>query len=87
MTVLTRLDSRIDRAEERGSSCLTLAARWDEYLAALGEGRRDDGLALLAPETGSRETARDRELREGKEPELADFRERDHHLVRQESGE
>ena len=49
MAVLARLDSRIDRAEERGDPRLGLVAHWDEYLAALGEGRREDGLALLAP--------------------------------------
>jgi hypothetical protein len=49
MAVLARLDSRIDRAEERGSPHLGLVARWDEYLEALGEDRREDGLALLAP--------------------------------------
>jgi hypothetical protein len=49
MAALTRLDSRLDRAEERGEAPLNVAARWDEYLAALGEDRRDDGMALLAP--------------------------------------
>ena len=49
MAVLARLDSRIDRAEEMGAPHLALIPRWDEYLAALGEDRREDGLALLAP--------------------------------------
>jgi len=49
MAVLARLDARIDRAEERGDPRLNVVARWDEYLAALGEGRREDGLALFAP--------------------------------------
>ncbi|HEX9963638.1 MAG TPA: hypothetical protein VGB04_01490 [Allosphingosinicella sp.] len=49
MAVLARLDSRIDRAEERGAPHLALAQRWDEYLDALGEDRREDGLAMLAP--------------------------------------
>jgi hypothetical protein len=49
MAVLGRLDARIDRAEERGSPHLGLVARWDDYLDALGEDRREDGMALLAP--------------------------------------
>src|SRR5687767_4660775 len=49
MAVLARLDSRIDRAEEKGAAHLKLVARWDDYLDAVGEDRRDDGLALLAP--------------------------------------
>ena len=49
MAVLGRLDARIDRAEERGSPHLKLVARWDDYLAALGDDRREDGMALLAP--------------------------------------
>ena len=49
MSVLARLDQRADRAEETGAPHLALVARWDEYLAALGEDRREDGLALLAP--------------------------------------
>jgi hypothetical protein len=48
MSVLGRLDARIDRAEERGDPHLRLVGRWDEYLDALAEGRRDDGLAMLA---------------------------------------
>ncbi|MEO7827315.1 MAG: hypothetical protein ABIR60_09265, partial [Allosphingosinicella sp.] len=49
MAVLARLDSRIDRAEEKGAPHLALVARWDEYLDAVAEDRREDGLALLAP--------------------------------------
>jgi hypothetical protein len=49
MAVLGRLDARIDRDQERGAPHLALVGRWDEYLAALGEDRREDGLALLAP--------------------------------------
>lgn len=49
MAVLARLDSRIDRAEEKGARHLALVERWDEYLDALSEDRREDGLALLAP--------------------------------------
>ena len=48
MSVLARLDARVDRAEERGDPHLRLVARWDEYLDALGQGRHQDGLALLA---------------------------------------
>jgi hypothetical protein len=66
MSVLARLDARADRAEERGAPHLALVARWDEYLAALAEDRRDDGLALLAPPQpdGPPQIAGDRELRE-----------------------
>jgi hypothetical protein len=49
MSVLGRLDARIDRAEERGDPHLRLVARWDDYLDALASGRREEGLALLAP--------------------------------------
>ena len=49
MAVLARLDSRVDRAEETGAPHLALVARWDDYLAALGEDRGDDARALLAP--------------------------------------
>jgi hypothetical protein len=48
MSVLARLDSRIDRAEAQGAAHLALLPRWDEYLDALAEDRREDGLALLA---------------------------------------
>jgi hypothetical protein len=73
MAVLARLDSRIDRAEERGSPHLALVARWDEYLAAVAEDRQEDGMALLAPPqapaepapaAGLAENAGDRELHE-----------------------
>lgn len=49
MAVLARLDSRIDRAEEKGAAHLKLAARWEDYLDAVSEDRREDGLAILAP--------------------------------------
>lgn len=49
MSVLARLDSRIDRAEEKGAAHLALVARWDEYLDAVAGDRREEGLALLAP--------------------------------------
>ncbi|HZF93260.1 MAG TPA: hypothetical protein VEZ20_00150 [Allosphingosinicella sp.] len=71
MAVLARLDSRIDRAEANGAPHLAVAARWDDYLAALAEDRREDGMALLAPPAAdppapasTSENARDRELRE-----------------------
>jgi hypothetical protein len=79
MAVLARLDARADRAEEKGAPPLRLVARWDDYLDALAEGRRDDGLALLDPPVLSEvegppppspevhESARDRELRELRE--------------------
>ena len=83
MAVLARLDSRIDRAEEKGAPHLALVARWDEYLAALEEDRREDGLALLAgPEVQA--DAGDCELHElHPEEEEADMEEipEDRHLV------
>jgi hypothetical protein len=48
MSVLARLDARFDRAEERDAPHLRLTERWDDFLTALEEDRRDDGLALLA---------------------------------------
>jgi hypothetical protein len=87
MAVLARLDSRIDRAEEKGAAHLAIARRWDEYLDAVGEDRREDGLALLgtpaapaAAATGLGENARDRELHElhpDEEPEIGG----DHHML------
>jgi hypothetical protein len=83
MAVLARLDSRIDRAEEKGAAHLALAARWDEFLDAVGDDRREDGLALLAPPEPAAQSelvppapplggnSRDRELHElhlGEEP-------------------
>jgi hypothetical protein len=49
MAALTRLDARLDRAEKMGSPHLKLVANWEEYLDALGEDRRDESGALLAP--------------------------------------
>ncbi|HEX2764426.1 MAG TPA: hypothetical protein VHM92_11390 [Allosphingosinicella sp.] len=70
MSVLRRLDARIDRAEERGEPHLRLVARWDEFLAALGEDRLEDGRAMLEDPPAATlaaegdENAEDRELRE-----------------------
>ncbi|HYD36445.1 MAG TPA: hypothetical protein VEA60_02460, partial [Allosphingosinicella sp.] len=88
MAVLTRLDSRIDRAEEKGAAHLALVANWDDYLDAVGEDRGEDALALLAPAEaapaegsgGLEEISRDHELHElhlGKEEET----DRDLHTV------
>jgi hypothetical protein len=57
MAVLTRLDARIDRAEEKGAAHLAVAARWDEYLAALADDRQEDGMALLQPPEPARAPA------------------------------
>jgi hypothetical protein len=89
MAVLTHLDARIDRAEEKGAAHLALVARWDEFLDAIGEDRRDDGLALLAPPAPPEPSAevhgisRNHELHElhlEKEEEM----ERDRHKVFEE---
>jgi hypothetical protein len=68
MSVLSRLDARIDRAEERGAPHLGVIRNWDAYLAALGEGRHEDGMALLTPPepapAGSRAKSGWREFRE-----------------------
>jgi hypothetical protein len=57
MAVLTRLDQRIDRAEEKGAAHLAVAARWDEYLDAIAENRQEDGMALLTPPAPPAEAA------------------------------
>jgi hypothetical protein len=49
MAVLARLDSRIDRAEEKGAAHLAVVERWEDYLDAVGEDRREDGLAIFQP--------------------------------------
>lgn len=61
IAVLTRLDARVDRAEERGDGRgsgrggvrgdvhLRVAANWETYLDALGEGRGAEAVARLAP--------------------------------------
>lgn len=71
MAVLGRLDARIDRAEEEGAPHLALVGCWEDFLAALAEDRREDGLALLAaPQTEAaaegevQPDAGDRELHE-----------------------
>jgi hypothetical protein len=85
MSVLARLDARLDRAEEKGAPHLALVARWDEYLAALGEDRREDGLAMLAPAGAEgKEKAEDRELHEvydGEDPDMGPDEDCDPHQV------
>ncbi|MGZ8287060.1 MAG: hypothetical protein ACXW27_15110 [Allosphingosinicella sp.] len=94
MAVLARLDSRIDRAEEKGAPHLALVARWDDYLDAVSEDRREDGLALLSPpepapptaQADPRENAGDRELHElhpGQEAAMAEDR---HQIWDEEDG-
>jgi hypothetical protein len=90
MAVLARLDARIDRAEAQGAPHLALTARWDHFLAALGEDRREDGMALLmtpaddpAPLSGN---ARERELRELHLPAKADIHEDPHSIWDDEDG-
>ena len=86
MAVLARLDARIDRAEEKGAPHLALVDRWEDYLDAVGEDRREDGLALLAPAPPTEggpareEYAGDRELHElhpDEEPEVVE----DRHMI------
>jgi hypothetical protein len=83
MAVLARLDARLDRAVAQvnaggAAPHLDLAARWDEFLAALGEDRRADVAALLVqpdsgPESGDEESAKQRELHELHEEEEAEM--------------
>ena len=54
IAVLTRLDKRCDRAEERGSRHLALMRNWDDWLRLVGKGEERTAMALLeaaAPET------------------------------------
>jgi len=94
MGVLSRLDQRIDRAEAQGAPHLALVARWDEYLAALEEDRREDARALLAgraaapaPTAGGEvhEHAPGRELHELRLPPMPV--ERDRHDVWEDEAE
>ncbi len=90
MAVLARLDARIDRAEEKRLPHLALVARWDDYLAALGEDRQEDGMALLAPPpppppADLQEEAGDRELHE-LHPEEEGEMDEDPHLVWEDNG-
>ncbi|MDQ8758128.1 hypothetical protein RCO27_18025 [Sphingosinicella sp. LHD-64] len=92
MSVLKRLDTRVDRAEEAGAPHLALVARWDDYLDALGGDRRAEGLAMLAGAAGEEgdEALRDRELRElheSEDPESCDDETRDPHQVWEEDGD
>ena len=54
IAVLTRLDRRLDRAQERGEAHLRAAADWDAFSGAVAEQRGADAFALIAPppETG-----------------------------------
>ena len=47
IAVLSRLDKRCDRAEERGSRHLALLARWDEWLALISKGEERSAQVLL----------------------------------------
>jgi hypothetical protein len=65
MAVLARLDSRLDKARAEGAPHLDFAARWEEFLDALGEDRRADVAALFdRRENADVESAKQRELRE-----------------------
>jgi hypothetical protein len=69
MAVLHRLDARLDRARERGDRHLNAMRNWDDYLDALGEDRREDGMAILSPpepepESAPAQNARSCELHE-----------------------
>ncbi|MDB5668514.1 MAG: hypothetical protein JWL74_1464 [Alphaproteobacteria bacterium] len=91
MAVLARLDSRVDRAEDRCEPHLALVPRWDDYLDALSDDRRDDGLALLEPAPGSglQDSAPGRELCElhhGEEGDMADLPMHDGHDVWESRG-
>jgi hypothetical protein len=96
MAVLHRLDARLDRARERGDKHLNAMRRWDDYLDALGEDRREDAMAILTPpepepepepEFDSELEARRCELRELSLEERHALEDRDEHNVwRDEDG-
>lgn len=83
MAVLARLDARADKAAAENAPCLDLAAQWDVFLAALGEDRRADIAALLAPDSGPAKNAPDCELHELHQHEDAedDAHDHDRHTV------
>jgi hypothetical protein len=86
MAVLHRLDARLDRARERGDKHLNAMRRWDDYLDALGEDRREDGMAILTPpepepETACPQNARSCELRELSLEERNAIEDRDGHEI------
>jgi hypothetical protein len=86
MAVLARLDARADRAEEKGAPVLGVVARWDDFLDALGDDRRDDGLALLTPAAEPLDDAGDRELHPDEEPQMDGDLVDDPHSVWEEDG-
>lgn len=88
MSVLARLDARLDRAEERGEAHVAVAARWAEFVDAIGEDRREHCLALLAPPAAHspEEEVGDRELHELSEGANAPSEPRDPHKVWEENG-
>lgn len=53
IAVLSRLDRRCDRAEERGSAHLELVRRWDEWLGLIGKGEDDAALVMLEAAGGT----------------------------------
>ncbi len=93
MAVLARLDARLDQARahvKAGGAAphLDLAANWEAFLAALGEDRREDVAALLAPESEDPESAKQRELHElhnSEEQEVAS-QQKEEHSAWQEAG-
>jgi len=60
VAVLTRLDQRLDRAEQLGQAHVRAAACWDAFACAVAEDRVEDANDLLAPP----ETATNHELHE-----------------------
>jgi hypothetical protein len=95
MAVLARLDSRIDRAEEKGAAHLALVERWDDYLDAVGEDRREEGLAIFQPpappppakrSTGPGANPGHRELHELHPGEVAGFDDDGVHVWEDEDG-
>ena len=85
VAMLARMDARLDRAEERGERHLEVARRWEDYLDAVGEDRREDGLALLAaPEPAPGEDSKNpsgHQLHQLKDDEAAEEEEEDPHSV------
>ncbi|QPQ54267.1 GNAT family N-acetyltransferase [Allosphingosinicella flava] len=80
IAMLNRLDARADRAERLGAGQHALAARWADYLDALGADKPDDARALLDPDAEKKAARKAREHQVHQLP-LEEPEEIDHHIV------